>query len=102
MFDIVVQNGSIPNATRKAILAGFEEIPASASPEEQEVSRLRVIANRRAEASRARYVENVRRRKLAIANGVGVVHGVGYDLERQYLLSLAPLIERDQLVTSGP
>ncbi len=90
MFDIVVQNGSIGSDTRQLIMTDFGRIPGRLSREEVEVARLRIISNRRAEASRAQYVEDVRRRKLAIANGVGIVHGGGYDLERQYLLGLTP------------
>src|SRR5690606_34522925 len=70
MFDIVVQNGSIGSQTRQQIQADFRRLPSGLSREEIEVERLRIIANRRAEASRAEYVEDVRRRKLAIANGV--------------------------------
>ncbi|MGI9181000.1 MAG: peptidoglycan-binding domain-containing protein [Longimicrobiaceae bacterium] len=91
MFDIVVQNGSIRDATRQQILADFQKIPAGASREEQEVARMRVIANRRAEAANPKFVEDVRKRKLTIADGVGIVHGLGYDLERQFHLRLAPM-----------
>lgn len=90
MFDIVVQNGSIGSQTRQQIQAEFARISGALTREESEVERLRIIANRRAEASRPQYVEDVRRRKLAIANGVGIVHGGGYDLDRQYLLGLRP------------
>jgi hypothetical protein len=93
MFDIVVQNGSIGSETRQQITSDFGRLPASLSREDQEIERLRIIANRRAEAARAEFVEDVRRRKLAIANGAGVVHGLGYDLERQYLLALKPPAE---------
>jgi hypothetical protein len=53
-----------------------------------EVARLQSIANRRAEASSAQYVEDVRVRKLTIANGSGTVHGMSYDLENQFGIGL--------------
>jgi hypothetical protein len=51
---------------------------------------MRIVANRRAEAAKRRFVEDVRKRKLAIANGRGVVHGILLDLEEQFGISLAP------------
>lgn len=95
MFDIVVQNGSIRAATRQVILDEYQTIPASATREEREVARMRIVANRRAEASRREYVNDVRRRKLAIADGVGIVHGVGYDVGRQFLLGLVPVADEE-------
>lgn len=90
MFDIVVQNGSIRDETKRRIVAEFEALPGALTREEREILRMRIIANRRAEAARAEFIEDVRRRKLTIANGVGIVHGRGYDLERQFLLRLVP------------
>lgn len=54
-----------------------------------EVARLRIIANRRAEAANRKWVEDVRARKLTIANGEGTVHGRFYDLQEQYGIGLA-------------
>jgi hypothetical protein len=88
MFDIRVQNYSISAASEAAIREDFAAIPADSAPMDIEVAKLRSIANRRAEASRAEYVEDVRARKLAIANGAGTVHGVVYDLERQFGIGL--------------
>jgi hypothetical protein len=90
MFDIRVQNGSIGAATEALIRADFAEIPASADPPVAEVARLQSIANRRAEASSRAFVEDVRVRKLTIANGSGTVHGVAFDLEHQFGIRLAP------------
>jgi hypothetical protein len=56
-----------------------------------EVARLQSIANRRAEAAKPAYVEDVRARKLAIANGAGTVHGVPYNLEQQFGIRLQPV-----------
>ena len=66
-------------------------LPQDLTGDQQELERMRIIANRRAEAARPEFVEDVRRRKLTIAEGVGMVHGIGYDLERQYKLGLTPV-----------
>ena len=50
---------------------------------------MRIVANRRAEAANPAWVEDVRARKLCIANGYGVVHGIPYDLEGQFGIGLA-------------
>ncbi len=88
MFDIRVQNYSISAATEAVIRADFAAIPATATPPNIEVAKLRSIANRRAEAAGSKYAEDVRTRKLTIANGAGTVHGVTYDLERQFGIGL--------------
>lgn len=88
MFDIVTQNGSISAATKKVISTDFTHIPASGTPETKEVARLRIIANRRAEAAKPQWIEDVRARKLTIANGEGQVHGNKYTLASQYGLRL--------------
>ena len=88
MFDIKVQNGSIGTAVKKQILADFLSLSASLSEEEREIERLRIVANRRAEAANKRWVADVRERKLCIANGGGAVHGIVYDLEGQFGVGL--------------
>jgi hypothetical protein len=88
MFDICVQNGSIPDRVRTLILADFDRLGTALTPEETEVERMRIVANRRAEASNPRFVEDVRRRKICIAEGKGVVHGISYDLAAQFGLNL--------------
>lgn len=87
MFDIVTQNGSISAGVTAQINADFAQLPAD-SPDE--TPKLVIVANRRAEASKAAYVEDVRTRKLTIANGGGVVHGVKYDLAASYAITLDP------------
>ena len=87
LFDIMVQNGSISRWVEEQILGEFETLQMAG--ELDEVARLKIIANRRAEASNPRWVEDVRRRKLAIAEGVGTVHGRRYRLEEQYGIGLA-------------
>jgi hypothetical protein len=88
MFDIKVQNGSINNNVRNLILADFQNLPVGMGGEEKETEKLRIVANRRAEAAKSRWVEDVRARKLCIANGGGSVHGICYDLEEQYGIGL--------------
>jgi len=88
MFDIKTQNGSIGSSVQGQIKADFQALPASLSDEEREVGRLRIVANRRAEAAKAMWVEDVRARKLCIANGNGTVHGIEYDLEGQFGVGL--------------
>lgn len=84
MFDIKVQNGSIYSYVKEQILRDFNRLPDDAGEEE----RLVIIANRRAEASNQRWVEDVRRRKLTIARGRGTVHGMHYNLEEDYGIHL--------------
>jgi hypothetical protein len=73
-FDIHVQNGGIKNAA----LAKIQQQSALGMAEED----LRVIiANAVADSSRPAYIEDVRKRKLAIAQGQGQVHGHNYVLQ---------------------
>lgn len=89
MFDICVQNGSISDAVKSQIMADFSKIPSGLGREEIEVRKMIIIANRRAEAANPKFVEDVRKRKLCIAHGKGVVHGIGYDLAGQFGLDLS-------------
>jgi hypothetical protein len=89
MFDILVQNGSIKPETEALIRSDYAKIPPG-DPADVEVARLRAIANRRAEAARPDYVDDVRGRKLTIAEGHGTVHNVPYDLEQQFGIGLLP------------
>lgn len=93
MFDIKVQNGSINSSVQGQINADFQALPPSLADEEREVARLRIVANRRAEAAKARWVEDVRSRKLCIANGGGSVHGISYDLDAQFGVGLRGIVE---------
>ncbi len=90
MFDIAVQNGSIDDKTRTCILTDFAKLPSNSDPLASEVTRLQIISNRRAEAGKATSVEDIRRRKLTVANGQGTVHGISYDLEQQFGIRLTP------------
>jgi hypothetical protein len=88
MFDVVVQNGSIGNETRDKINLDISRLAPDIPSEDLEVEKMRIVANRRAEASRSQFREDVRRRKLCCANGAGTVHGVDYDLEHQFGICL--------------
>jgi hypothetical protein len=87
MFDICVQNGSIAQETAAKIRRDFDGL-ADSDGMDLEVLRLTVIANRRAEAAKPRFVEDVRARKLTIAEGQGIVHNVPYDLDEQFGIGL--------------
>jgi hypothetical protein len=88
MFDIKVQNGSIAGETKRLISADFETIAKSLPQDELEVMKMRIVANRRAGAARPEWTADVRARKLCCANGGGVVHGIEYDLDNQFGISL--------------
>jgi len=92
MFDIRVQNGSINAEIEAKIRADFAAIPGETAPMDAEVAKLQSVANRRAEASKPACVEDVRTRKLTIANGTGTVHGMAYDLDRQFGIGLRPML----------
>jgi hypothetical protein len=88
MFDIRVQNGSISDVVRAQIEADIRRLPTAPATAADEQPVLEIVANRRAEAARPEFVEDVRRRKLTIARGSGMVHGARYDLEAQYGIGL--------------
>jgi hypothetical protein len=90
MFDIKVQNGSISQLVKAQIEQEFGRLDQGSGPDAEEVARLRIIANRRAEAADPRWVEDVRARKLTIANGEGTLHGMYFDLDQQYGIGLRP------------
>jgi hypothetical protein len=94
MFDIKVQNGSISDLVKAQIEQDVTRLDQSADAESLEVAHLRIIANRRAEAANPRWVEDVRARKLTIANGEGTVHGRHYNLEEEYGIRLTPVRAR--------
>jgi len=89
-FDIKVQNGSISSVVRERIRKDFAALPPTLAGDMLEVEKMRIIAVRRAEASTPSWIDDVRARKLCIAEGHGRVHGVLYDLEEQYGLDLRP------------
>jgi hypothetical protein len=93
MFDIAVQNGSIDRVVHDRIFSDFAQVPPDG--EDAEVERMRIIANRRAEAAAPQWVEDVRARKLLIANGQGALHGRQFDLAHQFGLDLAQVGAED-------
>ncbi|MBI3961990.1 MAG: hypothetical protein HY335_04480, partial [Deinococcus sp.] len=97
MFDIAVQNGSIRPETK-------EEIWRQANARANELGRplgelelMEIIANARADAANPQFAEDVRTRKLTIVRGQGRVHGLTFDLARQYDLGDTPWEQRDLL-----
>ena len=88
MFDIVTQGGSIGSIVKAQILASFERLPCGDAG--NEVAKMCIVANRRAEASKPAFIDDVRTRKLAIANGSGTVHGIVYNLDDMFSLTLNP------------
>jgi hypothetical protein len=88
MFDIKVQNGGIKRKVKTQILNEFEGLPQSTVWEENELQKMIIIANCCAESSVAKWIEDVRRRKLCCANGTGIVHGANYDLEAKFGIRL--------------
>jgi hypothetical protein len=89
MFDIMTQNGGIGDPVRQRIRQQFQSIPAGLAADDAEVARLRIVANCRADAANAQWREDVRRRKLTIAEGSGTVHGRFYDLAGTFGITLA-------------
>jgi hypothetical protein len=89
LFDITVQNGGISNLVKAQILSDCNTLPGDLSEEELEVRKMRIVANRRAEAADPTWIEDVRARKLCCANGGGIVHGINYDLGEQFGIRLA-------------
>ena len=90
MFDIKVQNGSIRRVAKARILAEFEDLPGDLPRNDRELEQMRIVANRRAEASNPRWVEDVRERKLCCATGEGSVHGVPFRISEQFGIRLVP------------
>jgi hypothetical protein len=88
MFDILTQGGSIGNVVRAQIKSDFVQLPPNDPG--NEVAKMTIIANRRAASSAPKFVDDVRTRKLTIANGVGTVHGNFYDLADMFGLTLSP------------
>jgi hypothetical protein len=92
LFDIYVQNGGFRATTRAAIAGALARLPSAGGWKAVEQARMKVIANLRADASLPQWREDVRQRKLAIAEGNGVVHGRAYDLDQDYGLALRKVV----------
>jgi len=85
-FDICVQNGSVTSAAMNEI---NQRITGSTSEGALRV----VVANAVADAAQPTWREDVRTRKLTIANGEGTIHGHNYLLENWGLSSQFPAAE---------
>jgi hypothetical protein len=81
MFDIVTQNGSISKQVR-------------VDPKADEQTKLVSLAHQVAAAANPKYRADVQARKLLIANGQGIVHGIHYDLAQTFNLTLNPYAPR--------
>lgn len=80
-FDIAVQNGSVsPEAAQIIDTALAQKTNMS------EKDRINVIANAVADTSTSN-IQDIRSRKIAIANGDGTVHGIGLNLDVNYGLN---------------
>jgi putative peptidoglycan binding protein len=88
MFDILTQNGGIRPTVEATIREDFARLDPELAGDDREVARMRIIANRRAEAANPRWIADVRARKLTIAEGTGTVHGKRYDLGQMYGIAL--------------
>jgi Putative peptidoglycan binding domain/Glycosyl hydrolase family 46 len=73
-FDIQVQNGGIKKAPLKTLLQ-------QAQNNKPELELRELAANAVADSAKAAWREDVRRRKLTVARGLGTVHGHNYALE---------------------
>lgn len=72
LYDVAVQNGGMESKGRRAkALARFSGLDAA--------GRRRVVADVVADSASKRWREDVRRRKMAICDGSGTVHGGRYD-----------------------
>ena len=82
-FDIHVQNGGVAAAAAKVIKSATKATP----PADEHALRV-VIANAVADNAKAAFREDVRSRKLTIANGAGAVHGGNFVLSQWGLLDI--------------
>ena len=103
LFDISVNKGGIAQSTKDLIYADFNNLSPTLTRNELETEKMRIIANRRADATGGVWMESERARRLAIANGSGYVHG-GYDWidTEDYDLLLEPAFESDVIVIVEP
>jgi hypothetical protein len=98
MFDIATQGGSIGSVVRAQIMADFAHLPPNDPG--NEVAKMAIVANRRAASSGPKFVDDVRTRKLTVANGAGTVHGIYYDLADMFGLTLNPFAQSSAATTA--
>jgi hypothetical protein len=96
LFDIVVQNGGISDSTYYKILDKYSQPSES---DDLETEKMKIIAEQVAQASRIDQThkqdpywiqKDVRSRKMCIATGQGIVHGVTVNLS-DFDLELTPI-----------
>jgi len=92
MFDINVQNGRVDvGGAGDKISQDFGTIDPKLPADAIQVARMRIIANRRADVAASAWREDVRKRKLTIAEGKGTIHGKEYDLGKDFVLRLSAM-----------
>lgn len=82
-FDIVVQNGGLPDSDIQYLDARFR-----ANPSLSETTKLNEILTRRLTHVKAIYREDVRSRKKSLINGTGVVHGGNRNYAKEFCANL--------------
>lgn len=79
IFDCCVQNGGVRPGPMRAVLAAVK-------PDWGELDVMHAIAREVADSADPKYHKDVLTRKETIADGVGIVHGLRYDLEKDFAL----------------
>jgi hypothetical protein len=90
MFDIRVQNGVIFDYVKVQILHDLSRLGVKLGRDEREHESLRIVANRLADACPPGWREDVLQRKVAIADGRGLVRGSHIDLDQMAAIGLMP------------
>lgn len=86
LFDFVVQNGGLP----KSLLKSFEQWRHEASQNQvpSEITQLKQLTEMRVQLAKKRFQNDVRKRKNAIIDGEGVVHGKQRNFALEFDVSL--------------
>lgn len=96
LFDIAVQSGSIVEVTKNLIKADFQELSPILSRHQLETAKMRIIANRRADAVPSEWQTSYRECKLAIVNGSGYIYaGTLFMDTSKYVMVLEPAFASD-------
>lgn len=78
-FDIIVQNGGIPESMRNELKTTLGKQPTLS-----ETQRLSIILEKRLTIVKDQWRDDVRKRKTSLINGKGVVHGANRDYEKEF------------------
>jgi hypothetical protein len=84
LFDIAVQNGGMSTSVRSKYATWLK-----ANPKASETSRLNQLLTLRLATVIKKYVTDVKSRKQAIINGIGVVHSKSRNFEKEYCVELS-------------